>query len=310
MNELQDTITVDGVELTSRQFQAIVNHIRYDKLKTSVEREIKKHEVDVNGLVQAYFNQLGTQTQKSYKKPLERFLGAIEHIFDVTTEVADTYISELSTEYASASVRLHIAALSGFYRMLKRWKYVSENPFTEAKLPKLQREKPLTVPDDADVEIILEYFQSLIHSENSRKRDAGRKGYLAIYLMTSLGLRIGALSHLSVQSGTYTSLSKGKAVRGLVERSQSILLSKYVDMSAQYPFKSLSVTLIQYHIETAIQDLFSSGKIKAKYHAHSFRHYYAVKLYKNTKDIYEVSRKLNHSSVAITQRYLSSIEVL
>jgi integrase len=45
------------------------------------------------------------------------------------------------------------------------------------------------------------------------------------------------------------------------------------------------------------------------YLCHDLRHYYAKKEYEKTKDIYRVSRLLNHSSLTITEGYLRSLEV-
>lgn len=42
---------------------------------------------------------------------------------------------------------------------------------------------------------------------------------------------------------------------------------------------------------------------------HSFRHYYATKLVENNIDIYTISKLLGHSSIAITQNYLKSLNM-
>jgi site-specific recombinase XerD len=310
MNDIQEVISIDGVELTHKQYQTILNHLKYDRLKEHVDVAEKKRTSDTYGLVQRYMGQLDEQTRKSYRKPLERFGSFVTHFFDVDTETVDAYVTDLKSNYAPASVHLHIAALSGLYRALKRWGYIKENPFTGVKLPKNKRTKELVVPDKEDVDIVLKHFQKMMCSENSRRKEAGRKGFLSVYLMSTLGLRIGALSRFSFVDGGYISHSKGKPVSGPLEQADRDYLAQFVDVNAEYPFFDLSESLIQYHIDRAVHVLMDNRRIKKAYHAHSFRHYFAVSLYRKTKDIYEVSRKLNHSSVGVTQRYLASIEVV
>lgn len=52
-----------------------------------------------------------------------------------------------------------------------------------------------------------------------------------------------------------------------------------------------------------LRRLCDSAKIPM-HHFHDFRRFYALELYKATKDIYMVSRALDHKSIEITKRYL------
>ena len=52
--------------------------------------------------------------------------------------------------------------------------------------------------------------------------------------------------------------------------------------------------------------MYLAGKIKA----HDFRHYFAATEYQKDHDIYRVSKLLNHASIAVTETYLKSINVI
>ena len=53
-----------------------------------------------------------------------------------------------------------------------------------------------------------------------------------------------------------------------------------------------------------------AGQVKAVYSCHSFRHFFAVTEYKKDHDIHRVKELLDHSSIAITDRYLRSLGAL
>jgi integrase len=66
---------------------------------------------------------------------------------------------------------------------------------------------------------------------------------------------------------------------------------------------------LAHRIRRGIEKLYNLKEVNEIYSCHDLRHYYAKKEYEKTKDIYRVSRLLNHSSVTITEGYLRSLEV-
>ncbi len=50
--------------------------------------------------------------------------------------------------------------------------------------------------------------------------------------------------------------------------------------------------------------------LRARYSVHDLRHAFAVKLYQEGRDIYAVSKALGHAGVAVTERYLRSLNLL
>jgi integrase len=62
---------------------------------------------------------------------------------------------------------------------------------------------------------------------------------------------------------------------------------------------------IAYHIDK----LYQKGIIAARYSCHDFRHFFAVHEYKKNKDIFRLSKLLNHAGIQITQTYLKSLGI-
>lgn len=286
-------------EITKEQYQYILKHIAFEDAKGLVRKQIVKSKFDVEKAFHKFLNGNSNQTADTYKLPIERFI-AEYHPVDTTAEIVDDYIIELSKEYSSASVRLHVAALSSFFNKLLRWGYIESNPFKGSDLPKVKRVRELSVPTAEDVEEILSYCE-----------DKGIvKAYIAVYLMIHLGIRVGAIAGISVQGNRYTAESKGKNISGDFPSFVAEEVSRWgFDLGTDKPFSEINKGIVQYHLTKICDSLYTAGVITVKCHAHSFRHYFAVQKYKESRDIYEVSRLLNHTSVSITQRYLESLEV-
>lgn len=79
-------------------------------------------------------------------------------------------------------------------------------------------------------------------------------------------------------------------------------------LDLKYPFKNKSSEVIRNIFYRSSKRLYKRGEIKAKYSIHDVRHYFAIKLYKKTKDIELIRQALNHSNIAITGLYLRSLE--
>jgi site-specific recombinase XerD len=71
----------------------------------------------------------------------------------------------------------------------------------------------------------------------------------------------------------------------------------------------ISANTIEGKINRHMKALHSEGKIAAAYSCHDFRHYFAVKEYTENKDIFKLSKLLNHKNIAVTQEYLESLEI-
>jgi site-specific recombinase XerD len=118
---------------------------------------------------------------------------------------------------------------------------------------------------------------------------------------------VGALNKLKVWGNHYKSVSKGKIIQG--EFPVEVICNiKTSTLDNQTPFSSLSTNALKLRIYRATMKLQKEGKIRSAYSAHDFRHYFAVSEYQKDKDIYKLSKMLDHSNIAITETYLKSLK--
>ena len=125
-----------------------------------------------------------------------------------------------------------------------------------------------------------------------------------IIVMASCGLRVGALPTLYINyNGTFTAFSKGKNISGK--------LSKDVQgaVGNGKPFENWTQNRIVCLFRYWTDKLYGEGKIRYKYSCHDLRHYFAMKAYTATHDIFKVMKLLNHEDVQTTQKYLRGLGV-
>lgn len=80
---------------------------------------------------------------------------------------------------------------------------------------------------------------------------------------------------------------------------------KQAGATGRTPFASFTLGTIQDAIRRLTVELRDTGNIRHAYSAHDFRHYFAIGLYQETRDVYAVMKTLGHGSVAMTQTYLA-----
>jgi site-specific recombinase XerD len=215
------------------------------------------------------------------------------NILLMTPGQADDFIYSLKG--SPNSVRLTVAGISAFYSYLERRYSVIKNPIRGTKArPGVRTVKEIEIPNDIDMATILNELPELEK--------------MAVYIMAYRGLRIGALNKLKVWGTSYKSFSKGKTITGdfPVEIVANI---KYSELNNKTPFETLTTNALKLRIYRQTQRLQREGKISAAYSAHDFRHYFAITEYQKDKDIYRVSKLLDHSNISITETYLRSLKV-
>lgn len=310
------TIQTQLQQLTPEQLNAVLGSIAFDNVKSMVKKEISKSNVDAWEEMYAFLETKAGATKKMYTSALRIFLKDMEdknlHILDIDTIEADKYIQELSTTLSPNSVRLRVSAISSFFKRLIRHNKMKNNPFQNGILPPQTRSKELNIPSEEEFNSLLNYFQyrNEYHACNGA-RNTAKKMAASLVIMKGLGVRIGAISDITFNGRFYSAFSKGKTVRGVVPQElKEVLIGLGYDMEQEKPFQELSKTFIQQNFTLAVKSLYRAGVIKHEYHPHSIRHLFAVTQYHQDRDIYALSKLLNHSSVGITQRYLDSIQYI
>jgi site-specific recombinase XerD len=206
---------------------------------------------------------------------------------------ADDFIYSL--EGSPNGKRLTVAAVSSFYSFLERRYSSIKNPIRGTKArPSARSVREIEVPDDEDMAVVISRLPELEKA--------------AVFVMAYRGLRVGALGKLKVWGGRYQSLSKGKEIIGEFSADVLNAIGNGV-LDSKTPFKSYSTNALKLRIYRATKKLHEAGAIKAAYSAHDFRHYFAIGEYKRDRDIYKLSKLLDHSNISITQTYLRALKL-
>jgi integrase len=120
---------------------------------------------------------------------------------------------------------------------------------------------------------------------------------------------------MSAWGGRFETKSKGKMIRGkLPEKVVKAL--EAAGLSLKKPFTELITNNLEKEVEYHIKRLYKTGKLircdtkeePIIFNCHSFRHFFAVTEYARDKDVYRVKNLLGHSSIAITDKYLRSLQ--
>jgi integrase len=246
------------------------------------------------------------ETRRSYSASLVRLekWAARENAEPLTLPpaAADQFIRDLKAEgRAAASARRDIAAASAFYSFLERYYSAVKNPFRGTRIrPPSASKKETVIPTAADYKTIIKELPPV------------EKAIAAA--LAERGLRAGALPTLELKSGKYHGRSKGKALEednaaGVTLPKKVLAAIRAAGLDIKKPFADWTANSIERRINYHIGKLYKAGKIAAAYSCHDFRHYFAVKEYRKNKDIFRLSKLLNHAGIQITQVYLKSLGI-
>jgi len=236
-------------------------------------------------------------TQMSYfkaLKKLEKYTTKNDiNILQMTPGQADDFIYSLTGSPNSKSII--IAGVSTFYSYLERRYSVIKNPIRGTKArPDKKPVKDIEIPNEIELFTILNTLPELEK--------------MAVYIMAYRGLRVGALNKLKVWGNRYQSVSKGKLIYGEFP-IEVITNIKSSDLNNRTPFEKISTNALKLRIYRQTMKLHKEGKIMASYSAHDFRHYFAVNEYLKDKDIYKLSKLLDHSNISVTEGYLKGLKI-
>jgi len=288
-------------DLNNEQLETIAKIVITQRLTKEMDEKANIADIDIGNEINLFIQQAGRTssiyTKSIYRQAIATLLRYARknqiNILMMNYAQADDFIYSLTG--APKTIRLKIAAISSFYSFLERRHSAVKNPIRGTKARPLDKTvKPTEIPTDDEMEIIID---SLPDYEK-----------LAVYIMAYRGLRIGALNRLKIWGNGFQTISKGKEIYG--EFSDDIIaMLKKSPLNNKSPFGDYSTGALKVRIIRATQKLHKQGKINAPYSAHDFRHYFAVSNYLQDKDIYRLSKLLDHSNIAITQTYLKALKI-
>ena len=297
--------------INQEQAELLYKQANYLNILDYMKEEQLIKQIDYKTEKENFFKQCSKTKSNHTKRQYKNGLNKLEeyckmnnkNILFIKAREADDFITEVnSSELSNLSIRALVSSCSSFFSFLERRYPFMKNPFRGTKTrPPVKNKKRLEVPTKKEIELIIKDISDPLIK-------------VSIIFIMECGVRVGALPKLEIRNNPagehsfkYYSYSKGKEISWKVTE-KVIKLLKQNNLSFNNPFKNKSSEVIRNIFYRSSKRLYNQGKIKAAYSIHDIRHYFAVTLYKQTKDIELVRQALNHSSIAITGIYLKSLE--
>lgn len=304
-------------DLTADQLKKIAELVVLEKYKDEMKKDVELKQYDYNSMKQLFLDNItnSENTKEAYIYCLADFESYIETLpnknpLAINAQIADDYIYNLLKQNkANTTVRRSVACLSSFFSFAERRSNgIIKNVFKGTKA----RPKAITKNenkfysfgvDNGTIENLTNDFQQIINNIDNTELKA------IISIGLNCGLRVGAFSGLSIHSGKYKTVSKGSEISGIIPAD----CLKYIDslgIKHNKPFERYTDKRLKNLFKYHTNKLYKSGVISNNYSFHDIRHYFAIKDYLEHKDIYSLSKKLHHSSIAITEQYLKGLKVI
>lgn len=291
--------------ITEEQAELLIKQANYLNILDYMKEEQLIKQIDYETEKENFFKQCSKTKSNHTKRQYKNGLNKLEeycrinnkNILFIKAREADDFITEVnSSELSNLSIRALVSSCSSFFSFLERRYPFIKNPFRGTKTrPPVKNKKRLEVPTKKEIELIIKDISDPLIK-------------MAIIFIMECGVRVGALPKLEISNNKYYSYSKGKEISWKVTDKVIKELKKY-NLAFNAPFKNKSSEVIRNVFYRSSKRLYEQGKIKASYSIHDIRHYFAVTLYKKTRDIELIRKALNHSNIAITGLYLRSLEV-
>ena len=293
-------------DLSRESLEEIVKSVVFQRLAREMDFEISVAGIDKETEAALFLEDMARRGSKATQKVYAWELGKLDgycsriktRLIEFTPLHADNYILHLISQgYSSASIALAVSVASSFCNFMERRHSDGvtvrfRNPFRGTRIkPRIKARKPLVLPTEEEVQYML------------KKLPPRQASMLA--LMSGLGLRCGALSTLVIRGNEFSCFTKGKELVGTIDSNLLAFLRRRLRRKSL--FTGMSVPSIKMSINYHVGRMFKNGEIKAHYSCHDFRHYFAIREYAKDKDIWRVSRLLNHASLASTEKYLRGI---
>jgi site-specific recombinase XerD len=301
-------------DLSGEQLEMIAKLVMTQRLTNELNAKVDLAGINWNLKRESFLSDTKSpHTRRAYSAALEKLEAWANreglNPLELSAATADQFIRELKAGGKSAAtVRRDIAAISAFYSFLERYHSAIKNPIRGTKIrPPKEISREIIIPTAAEYHTIIQALPAVERA--------------IVITMATRGLRIGALPTLELKNGKYQGKSKAKVLTenntaGITLPQESLEAIKKAGLNIKKPFAwktkngsansaNAAAGRINYHIGK----LFKSGKITATYSCHDFRHFYAIQEYQKNKDIFRLSKLLNHAGVQVTQIYLQKLGI-
>ena len=211
----------------------------------------------------------------------------------------------------------HLAAISGFFKFLKKNGIIDSNPCDTTETPKDKSEHNIITISDDDLKEIIKLIEEGVGTQKAKATQAKWKNRdLAIIMLgLSTGLRISAITGIDMKDinfkGKYINVvEKGDINKKVYIGDNTIkVLKTWIKDRNEFVGKyepALFICQGNHRMSVrAVEKKFKmiSDKMGKRITPHKMRATCATRLYESTGDIYLVQQQLGHKSIDNTKRY-------
>jgi integrase len=231
-----------------------------------------------------------------------KFVGDVL-IHKVTIRQIEQFLSHKKQNTSDVTAQRYFLYLASGFECARRWKYIDVNPFREIKKPKLTEKPPA-------------YFtKENFHTLLSVVDEPEIRSIILVAIHT--GMRRGEIINLkwehvdfvrkvvSVESTeTFTTKSKRNRTIPMAKTLYTLLAERKEAAICEYVFHNRMMKPLDGHsVSQKFKKYVREAKLDDRLNFHGLRHSFASWLAMNGTNIYEISKLLGHSSVAVTQVY-------
>ncbi len=217
----------------------------------------------------------------------------------------------MKRETGRATIRLHYAALRGFYKWLGRRHGLARNPLLEVQLPKMEKKLPVVLTVDQVIGMI--ELPLKLPKEKQAPAWAPERDAAVLELFYSTGMRLAELAGLDVAdldaySETVRVFGKGGKERLCPVGSHALTaVQRYRAKAAVHEgplFRNKSGRrLTTQGVADIVEKYRRLSGLPIHVTPHKFRHSFATHLLDNGADLRSVQSLLGHASLSTTQIY-------
>ena len=320
---------IEALERTPDKAELLqaLKSLRQDKVKDALDQTVKAAQFDRFQALEDFLNdgEKAELTQKTYLREVDRFFSWLDrqsiHALQATRADVNRFKADLAGKYSANTVRLTLASCSSLYTYLEAERYLDRSPFAHIKYPRREYKKAIRTDQERTQPVMNEeeyqrIMEAIEHRSNVRgneifairARDSAKRLLPIVHFMAIYGLRVGDVLTVRVEDeDRFSYREKGGKARQKPLRPVSHSTLECSGMVKSEPFKSIAKTTVQSAIKRVTEGLVVRGLIRHAYSCHDFRHFFAVRLYQDTRDVYLVKEELGHATVSVTEVYLAGL---
>lgn len=238
---------------------------------------------------------------------------SINRLEDVEYSDVRLFLTKLfEQKLARRSVARKISSLRSFYKFLLREKLVSDNPFAQVSIPKLEKRLP---------EFFYEEELASLFEVCNEDDSIGQRNKVILEVLYATGIRASECCNICIQDidlDLSTILVHGKGSRDRYVPFGSFAhdaLVRYINSGRKELLvrnkKEHDYLLVNFRggpltprgLRTVLNSIIEKSTLNGKIHPHMLRHSFATHLLNHGADMRTVQELLGHTSLSSTQIY-------